>query len=261
MTGPEAETATEKPGDHPIAFVARPMATAARQFAKSLLRPSTIVYPYERLEDPRFRAEVAVAAGKPIGVGPVWDNYRGVHALNIATCISCNLCAFSCPDLCIEMVTVPGGDPKHPKKCPQIDYGKCSYCGFCSDACPEGCLTMTTRYELATPKRAEMIYSPQKLLEVFEQKLPMNPIRLERPENEDAVLLDPPLCIGCNACARDCPTQCITMLDVPRPDAKAGAKLPKRIWKEPVVNDSDCVRCGTCISVCPKECLFWGARP
>ncbi|HYB77295.1 MAG TPA: hypothetical protein VEE83_01270, partial [Thermoplasmata archaeon] len=95
------------------------MATAARQFAKSLIRPSTVVYPYERLEDPTFREKVAVASGKPIGLGEVWDNYRGVHALNIATCISCNLCAFSCPDLCIEMVTVPGGDPKHPKKCPE----------------------------------------------------------------------------------------------------------------------------------------------
>ena len=80
------------------------------------------------------RIKEKVASGKPIGVGAVWDNYRGVHALNIDTCISCNLCAFSCPDICIEMVTVPGGDPKHPKKCPQIDYGKCSYCGFCSDA-------------------------------------------------------------------------------------------------------------------------------
>jgi len=259
MTEPGA-AATETTEENPVLFVARPMATAARQFVKSLVRPSTVIYPYERLEDPKFRDQVAVETGKPIGVGHVWDNYRGVHALNIATCISCNLCAFSCPDLCIEMVSVPGGDPKHPKKCPEIDYGKCSYCGFCSDACPEGCLTMTTRYELATPKRSEMVYSPQKLYDVYRSKLPMNPIRLERPENEDAILLDPPLCIGCNACARDCPTQCITMIDVPKPEAKGGAKLPRRIWKEPVVNDSDCVRCGTCINVCPKECLFWGNR-
>ena len=153
-------TATEKPDQNPILWVARPMATAARQFVKSLFRPSTIVYPFERLEDPKFRDRVGVGSGMPIGRRPVWDNYRGVHALNIATCISCNLCAFSCPDLCIEMVTVPGGDPKHPKKCPEIDYGKCSYCGFCSDACPEGCLTMTTRYELSVTKRSEMVYSP-----------------------------------------------------------------------------------------------------
>jgi len=45
-------TATQKPNENPILWVARPMATAARQFAKSLVRPSTIVYPYERLEDP-----------------------------------------------------------------------------------------------------------------------------------------------------------------------------------------------------------------
>jgi formate hydrogenlyase subunit 6/NADH:ubiquinone oxidoreductase subunit I len=244
-----------------LAWVARPMLTAARQFGKSLVRPSTVVYPFERLEDPKFRGLVGVASGKPIGVGEVWDNYRGVHALNIATCISCNLCAFSCPDICIDMVTVPGGDPKHPKKCPQIDYGKCSFCGFCSDACPEGCLTMTTSYELSVRKRPDMIYTPQKMREIFDRKLPMSPIRLERPANEDSILLDAPLCIGCNACARDCPTTCITMVDIPKPAPKPGEKAPRRIWKEPVINDSDCVRCGTCISVCPKECLLWGTHP
>ncbi|HTW40512.1 MAG TPA: 4Fe-4S binding protein, partial [Thermoplasmata archaeon] len=166
--------AERPPQENPLLWVARPMLTAARQFGKSLVHPSTIVYPYERLEDPQFRDRVAVASGKPIGVGQVWDNYRGVHALNVATCISCNLCAFSCPDLCIDMVTVPGGDPKHPKKCPEIDYGKCSYCGFCSDACPEGCLTMTTRYENSVSKGSYMIYTPQKMYVIFQPKLPMN---------------------------------------------------------------------------------------
>ncbi|HYA10998.1 MAG TPA: hypothetical protein VEH10_04950, partial [Thermoplasmata archaeon] len=81
MSGSErqAMTATEKPDENPVLFVARPMATAARQFVKSLRHPSTIVYPYERLEDPRFRDRVAVEPGKPIGVGQIWDNYRGVH--------------------------------------------------------------------------------------------------------------------------------------------------------------------------------------
>ena len=36
-------TATSKPSDNPILFVAKPMLTAARQFARSLVRPSTIV--------------------------------------------------------------------------------------------------------------------------------------------------------------------------------------------------------------------------
>jgi formate hydrogenlyase subunit 6/NADH:ubiquinone oxidoreductase subunit I len=254
------KTAPAPPPSGLHGIVAIPMITAAKQFTRSLWRPSTIVYPYERLEDPSFRGRVAVASGRPIGVGEVWDNYRGVHALNITTCISCNLCAFSCPDTCIEMVSVPTEGGKT-KRCPQIDYGKCSFCGFCSDACPEGCLTMTTNYTLTTSRRPEMVYSPQRMYSIYHSKLPMNPIRLERPENEDCILLDQDLCIGCNACARDCPTQCITMIDIPKPEPAPGQKLPKRIWKEPSVNDADCVRCGTCISVCPKECLYWGARP
>ncbi len=241
-----------------IGLVVYPMTTAAKQFARSLWRPSTIVYPMrERLEDPEMRKKVRVESGQPIGVGEIWDNYRGVHALNLKTCISCNLCAFSCPDTCIEMVPVDTGDGKT-KRCPQIDYGKCSFCGFCSDACPEGCLTMTPNYTITTSSRANMVYSPQRLHEVFQTKLPMNPTRIELPKNEDSILLDQDLCIGCNACARDCPTKCITMIDLPKPVPKAGEKIPKRIWKEPTVNDAECVRCGTCISVCPKECLYWG---
>ncbi|MDE1820664.1 MAG: 4Fe-4S binding protein [Euryarchaeota archaeon] len=249
-------------------LVVHPLARAGRQFMKSLWRPSTIVYPFktpfgkteERLENPEFRKEVDIRSGVPLGVGEVWDNYRGVHALNVQTCISCNLCMFSCPDTCIEMVTTETPDGKT-KKCPQIDYGKCSFCGFCSDACPEGCLSMTSRYTLTTNDRGHMVYSPKMMYAIYRTKLPMNPIRLARPENEDNILLDEDLCIGCNACARDCPTKCITMIDIPKPSApKPGEKLPKRIWKEPMVNDEDCVRCGTCISVCPKECLYWGSH-
>ncbi|EQD41580.1 4Fe-4S ferredoxin iron-sulfur binding domain protein [mine drainage metagenome] len=258
LTGPPVKRTPPAPEPSGVvSLVAYPMATAARQFVRSLWRPSTILYPYERLEDPTFRNEVKVASGAPIGVGQIWDNYRGVHALNIRTCISCNLCMFSCPDTCIEMVNTDLGGGKT-KKCPEIDYGKCSFCGFCSDACPEGCLTMTASYTITTHTRSEMIYSPERMFAVYKSKLPMNPIRLARPENEDRILLDEDLCIGCNACARDCPTKCITMMDIPKPTAKPGEKLPRRIWKEPTVNDEDCVRCGTCISVCPKECLYWG---
>lgn len=248
-------------------LVVYPMARAGRQFIKSLWQPSTIVYPMktpfghtvERLENPEFRKEVDVRSGSPIGVGEIWDNYRGVHSLNISTCISCNLCMFSCPDTCIEMVSTDAAGGKA-KKCPEIDYGKCSWCGFCSDACPEGCLTMTPRYTITTNDRKKMVYSPEMMYAVYKTKLPMNPIRLALPENEDNILLDEDLCIGCNACSRDCPTKCITMIDVPKVAPKPGEKAAKRIWKEPSVNDEDCVRCGTCISVCPKDCLYWGAH-
>ncbi len=55
--------ATEKPDQIPVLWITRPMATAARQFVKSLFRPSTIIYPYERLEDPKFRTGSASAPG------------------------------------------------------------------------------------------------------------------------------------------------------------------------------------------------------
>ena len=47
-------------------------------------------------------------------------------------------------------------------------------------------------------------------------------------------------CIFCGACARKCPSQCITV-------EKTAAK-----W---ILDPMACIGCGICVSACPKSCL------
>lgn len=52
------------------------------------------------------------------------------------------------------------------------------------------------------------------------------------------VQVDDSKCIGCGACASDCPQNCYEM--------DGGIS---------VVNDNECVGCQTCIMVCPNEAI------
>ncbi len=46
-------------------------------------------------------------------------------------------------------------------------------------------------------------------------------------------------CIGCGACANNCPVTCISQKDSGQYE----------------VNDLECIDCGTCQSVCPVEAV------
>jgi NADH-quinone oxidoreductase subunit I len=66
-------------------------------------------------------------------------------------------------------------------------------------------------------------------------------------------------CIACEACARACPAECITVgktgarkLDKTRDIVVGGAMTEYKI------NHSTCLLCGLCTEVCPTECLKMG---
>lgn len=50
-------------------------------------------------------------------------------------------------------------------------------------------------------------------------------------------VIDPDLCTGCVACAKNCPTKAIT-------------GEPKKVYK---IDQSKCIKCGICLSVCPPK--------
>ncbi|MFA5865949.1 MAG: NADH-quinone oxidoreductase subunit I [Phycisphaerae bacterium] len=67
-------------------------------------------------------------------------------------------------------------------------------------------------------------------------------------------------CIACEACAKACPANCITVaktgprkMDKGRDIAVGGAMTEYRI------NHSTCLLCGLCTEVCPTECLKMGS--
>ncbi len=63
------------------------------------------------------------------------------------------------------------------------------------------------------------------------------------------------LCVGCELCARSCPTQCITV--VPMED-KTGKGIADRVAMRWEIDLLRCMFCGLCEDACPTEALKLG---
>ncbi|MCL5440746.1 MAG: 4Fe-4S dicluster domain-containing protein [Candidatus Marsarchaeota archaeon] len=87
------------------------------------------------------------------------DNYRGIHKLDISTCISCAACAHICPNQCIDMVDTE--TQKGTKKMPEIHLERCLFCAFCEEVCPTDCLILTKDYDYEKYDRREFILRPE----------------------------------------------------------------------------------------------------
>jgi len=96
-----------------------------------------------------------------------------------------------------------------------------------------------------------MVVKP--ILKVLKQ-IVSKPYTMEYPENRESLTdnyrgvekLDMKTCISCSACARICPNNTITIVDV---DTEKGAKVM------PEINIERCLFCGLCEEVCPPKCL------
>ncbi len=65
------------------------------------------------------------------------------------------------------------------------------------------------------------------------------------------------LCVGCELCAKSCPTQCITV--VPMED-KTGKGIADRVAARWEINLLRCMFCGLCEDACPTEALRLGRQ-
>ena len=90
------------------------------------------------------------------------DNYRGIHKLDMKTCISCAACARICPNQTIDMVDTETSD-KGTKKMPLINLERCLFCALCEEVCPTECLVLTKDYDVERFDRREFIKRPQDL--------------------------------------------------------------------------------------------------
>jgi NADH-quinone oxidoreductase chain I len=102
----------------------------------------------ETLEFPEQREQLA-------------DNYRGIHKLDMKTCISCSACARICPNVTITMVDT---ETEHGTKImPEINLERCLFCGLCEEVCPTKCLVLVKNYELEEYDRRDFIKRPEEL--------------------------------------------------------------------------------------------------
>lgn len=152
------------------------------------------------------------------------ERSRGHIEIDIDDCIMCGMCQRKCPS---SAITVDRAN-----KTWSIERMGCVQCENCVAGCPKKCLHIKPGY---TDPSAE------KTVDTFKQAI------VEAPANADSsdapaltsgkITNDMSKCILCGLCARNCPSDCIT---VDR-DAKT--------W---TINRDDCVQCGACIDSCKK---------
>ena len=112
-----------------------------KSFKAIFAKPSTLEYP-EQTEN-------------------LTDNYRGVHKLDIKTCISCSACARICPNQTITMVGTE--TDKGVKEMPLVNLERCLFCALCEEACPTKCLVLTKDYDFERYDRRDFILRPEDL--------------------------------------------------------------------------------------------------
>jgi NADH-quinone oxidoreductase subunit I len=85
----------------------------------------------------------------------------GKFALDKEACISCGLCAMSCPNKVIRQKFEK--DEENKKICTEfvMERQYCLFCGLCVEACPKGCLHLTHEFETAVYLSSDV---PQDLL-------------------------------------------------------------------------------------------------
>ncbi len=132
-------------------------------FKQFFRKPVTVLYPEERIPD--------------------FSRYRGIHLLNMQKCKGCNLCGMACPNFAIKMVERLNPKTGKMSKYPEINMARCMFCGLCEDACPLDALKLGGIYDFATDSYDELVFPPEKLAELWEQRFG-TPALLESKSNE-----------------------------------------------------------------------------
>ena len=144
-----------------VSSIAKGMGVTLRTF---FTRVETIQYPDVDVLDPNL-------PGYSGHLAPVSERYRGFLTIDPDACISCNLCAQTCPVDCIKIESVKGPRStvkslrEDAKESPKTRYpvqfdihlGRCMYCGLCVEACPQGGIRFTREFRDATEDYGQMI--------------------------------------------------------------------------------------------------------
>lgn len=94
---------------------------------------------------------------------PMSERFRGGHLiLDSNKCISCKLCAMSCPNKALDLkVDVDEQKKRHMAEY-HHDLGRCMYCDLCIEACPVHAIKWDRDYEQASYHKADMNYDCMK---------------------------------------------------------------------------------------------------
>jgi len=163
---------------------------------------------------PNF-ARLMCAGGK--GIARDVAEYQGIMDCTAAHAVSGGFkaCSYGCLGLATCVRECPfdamymGED-----NLPKIDDSKCTGCGKCVTACPRALLALRSADE------------------------PVNVVCISKAPLPKSKLDCSAVCIGCQICVKNCPTQAIRM---------EGTVA--------VIDNSKCTKCGICIQKCPVKCI------
>ena len=68
-------------------------------------------------------------------------------------------------------------------------------------------------------------------------------------------VVDEPYCVGCQVCARNCPTNCMFVTMVDNPKFKSGESKRRKMIDEFEINISRCIACNICVEVCAFDAI------
>ncbi len=110
----------------------------------------TVEYPKEKLQVfPRFRGAQALLSDPDTGD---------------TKCVACMLCPTICPSQCIHVVGEQTPDGRSHPASFEIDLSRCIFCGLCEEVCPVAAIVMTSRYELATYDKGDLLLDKEWLM-------------------------------------------------------------------------------------------------
>lgn len=83
---------------------------------------------------------------------------RSSMGLQPDKCISCNMCAMTCPNSVIKITSEKNENNKRVLKSYHMNVGRCLFCGMCTEVCPTKALTVTQEYENAIFEPEDLIW-------------------------------------------------------------------------------------------------------
>lgn len=86
------------------------------------------------------------------------ERFRGGKlALDPDKCIACSLCALSCPNSSIRIVTTKDEAGKRKLAEYEHDTGACMYCNLCIESCPQKCIQWDKKFDFAGYSRKHLV--------------------------------------------------------------------------------------------------------
>ncbi|WP_297536408.1 4Fe-4S dicluster domain-containing protein [Thermococcus sp.] len=115
---------------------------------------------WDRFEAEKFSKKAPVTTPYPFIDIEKPPEYRGIPHINPEKCIGCGACVNACPPDALIMEW----DKEHGIKRLTYNAARCIRCARCIEVCPTGAMEPTTRFEIATDNKEDLV-------EVVEHKL------------------------------------------------------------------------------------------